>query len=104
MLAFGMPAGFTRDEIAAIAALANLELDASEIDLFARQLGDILTYAEVVQQIDTTGVPPTAHVVTRHGGDRPDEVVPSLDLHDALANAPDAAMGAGLFKVPRVIG
>src|SRR5580765_3279290 len=89
MLAFGMPAGFSRDQIAAIAALAHLELDASEIDLFARQLGEILAYAEVVQQIDTTGVPPTASVVARHAADRPDEGKPSLDRDEALASAPD---------------
>ena len=103
MLAFGMPAGFTRDQIAAIAALAHLELDASEIDLFARQLGEILAYAEVIQQIDTTGVPPTASVVGRHASDRLDEIRPSLDRDEALAAAPDAAVDAGFFKVPRVI-
>ena len=99
-----MPAEFTRDQIAAIAALANLELDASELELFARQLGDILTYAEVVQQIDTTGVPPTATVLARHGADRADEVTPALDRDEVLAAAPDAALDAGFFKVPRVIG
>ena len=99
-----MPAGFTRDQIAAIAALAHLELDASETDLFARQLGDILAYAEVVQQIDTTGVPPTASVVAGHAADRPDEVRPSLDRDEALAAAPDPALDAGFFTVPRVIG
>ncbi len=104
MLASGMPAGFTRDEIAAIATLANLELDAAELDLFARQLGDILAYAEVVQHIDTTGVPPTASVVARHAADRADEVTPSLDRDEILAAAPDAALDAGFFKVPRVIG
>lgn len=104
MLAFGMPAGFTRDEIAAIAALAHLELDASELDLFTRQLGDILAYAEVVQQIDTTGVPPTVAIGSRHAADRADEVRPSLDRDEALAAAPDAAPDAGFFKVPRVIG
>ena len=104
MLASDMPAGFTRDQVAAIAVLANLELDSSETELFARQLGDILAYADEVQQIDTTGVPPTTSVVTRHAADRPDEVRPSLDRDEALANAPDAAREAGLFKVPRVIG
>jgi aspartyl-tRNA(Asn)/glutamyl-tRNA(Gln) amidotransferase subunit C len=99
-----MPSGFTRDEVAAIAALARLELDASEIDLFARQLGDVLAYAAEVQQIDTTGVAPTASVVTRHAADRADAVRPSLDRAEALANAPDAAVEAGLFKVPRVMG
>src|ERR1700759_159597 len=104
MLASGMPAGFTPDQIAAIAALAHLELSESERDLFARQLGEILTYAEIVQQIDTTGVPPTASVVSRHAADRADEVTPSLNRDEILAAAPDAAIDAGFFKVPRVIG
>src|ERR1700759_2101390 len=99
MLAFGMTAGFTREQIAAIAALANLELDAAELDLFARQLADILAYAEVVQQIDTTGVPPTASVVSRHAADRADEIVPPLDREEILTAAPDAALDAGFFKV-----
>ena len=99
-----MPAAFSRSQIDAIAALAHLRLDESEIELFARQLGDILDYANQVQNIDTTGVPPTASVVTRHESDRPDVVRPSLNRAEALANAPDASLEAGLFKVPRVIG
>ena len=99
-----MAAGFSRTEVQAIAALAHLELDETEIELFARQLGDILEYANQVQNIDTTGVPPTASVLTRHATDRADEVRPCLDRADALANAPDANLDAGLFKVPRVIG
>jgi aspartyl-tRNA(Asn)/glutamyl-tRNA(Gln) amidotransferase subunit C len=104
MLAFAMPVGFTTEHVAAIAALAQLELDRSELELFARQLADILAYAEEVQQIDTIGVPPTAGVVTWHPADRADIVRPSLPREEALANAPDAAANAGLFRVPRVIG
>jgi aspartyl-tRNA(Asn)/glutamyl-tRNA(Gln) amidotransferase subunit C len=99
-----MSSGFTRAQVEAIAALAHLELDEAEIDLFARQLGDILAAADEVQGVDTTGVPPTASVVTRHAADRADEVRPCLDRDEALANAPDPAHDAGLFKVPRVIG
>ncbi len=99
-----MPAGFTRSQVEAIAALAHLELDESDLVLFASQLGDILEYANQVQRIDTTGVAPTASVVTRRDGDRPDVVRPSIDRADALDNAPDVAADAGLFKVPRVIG
>ena len=99
-----MPAAFSRAQVEAVAALANLELDEQEIDLFGRQLADILDYATQVQAIDTTGVPPTASVVTRHSADRADDVQPSLDRAEALANAPDASLHAGLFKVPRVIG
>ena len=99
-----MGTGFSRAQVEAVAALANLELSESEIELFAKQLGEILDYATQVQNIDTTGVPPTASVVTRHSADRADVVVGSLDRADALANAPDASAQAGLFKVPRVIG
>jgi aspartyl-tRNA(Asn)/glutamyl-tRNA(Gln) amidotransferase subunit C len=99
-----MAAGFSRAQVEAVAALANLELSDSEVELFAKQLGDILEYANQVQNIDTTGVPPTASVVTRHSADRADAIVPSLDRSDALTNAPDASSQAGLFKVPRVIG
>jgi len=95
---------FTRSDVEAIAGLANLDLDDDEIELFARQLGDILEYANQVQQIDTSGVSPTASVVTRHQADRADEVQPSLDRPEALANAPDADRERGLFRVPRVIG
>ena len=98
-----MPAGFSRAEVEAVAALANLELTEQEVDLFSRQLGNILTYVEQLQQIDTTGVPPTASVITRES-DREDAPAPSLDRAAALANAPDANPDAGFFKVPRVIG
>jgi aspartyl-tRNA(Asn)/glutamyl-tRNA(Gln) amidotransferase subunit C len=97
-------ASFSRAQVEAIAALAHLELDETELDLFGRQLGDILTYVDQLQRIDTTGVPPTASVVSAHAADRDDEVRPSLDRRDAIANAPDAAREAGLFRVPRVIG
>jgi aspartyl-tRNA(Asn)/glutamyl-tRNA(Gln) amidotransferase subunit C len=98
-----MPAAFTREDVAKIAALAHLELDTAELDLFARQLGEILAYAEQVQQIDTTGVAPTGGILSGDTTDRADEVKPCLDRDVVLASAPDAALDAGLFRVPRVI-
>jgi len=95
---------FSRADVEAIAALAQLELDDAEIDLFGRQLAEILTYVEQLQRIDTTGVAPTASVVSAHAADREDVVRPSLDRAEAIANAPDAARQVGLFRVPRVIG
>ena len=98
-----MPQGFTREHVERIAALANLEPDEGDIGLFARQLGEILAYASEVQQVDTSGVAPTSHVVTRHAAERPDELRPCLDIADVLANAPAADKDASRFKVPRVI-
>jgi aspartyl-tRNA(Asn)/glutamyl-tRNA(Gln) amidotransferase subunit C len=94
---------FTREQVTAVATLAQLELDPHEVELFARQLGEILAYADEVQQVDTASVPPTASVVTRYPADRQDAVTPSLTPQQALANAPDPAPH-GMFRVPRVLG
>lgn len=98
------PPALSHQEVERIAALANLALTDRERDLFARQLADILGYVNQLAAVDTQGVPPTAHVL--HGPTvlRADDVVPSLPRDAALANAPDAARDAGLFRVPRVIG
>ena len=99
-----MSSTFSRSAITTLARLAQLDLDDAELDLFARQLNEILEYAKQVQEIDTAGVAPTASVTDIVETDRPDEVRPSLSREDALRNAPDAAPAAGLFRVPRVIG
>src|SRR5262245_53070882 len=105
MLLFALHmASFSRADGEAIAALGQLERDDTEIELFGRQLAEILTYVEQLQRIDTTGVPPTASVLSAHAADRDDVVRPSLERDEAIANAPDAARQAGLFRVPRVIG
>jgi aspartyl-tRNA(Asn)/glutamyl-tRNA(Gln) amidotransferase subunit C len=93
----------TIEDVERIARLANLELTRDEKTLFTKQLADILAYAEQVQGVDTTGVEGTAHV-NANGVERPDEPKPSLEVSEAIANAPDAAPEAGLFRVPRVIG
>ena len=93
----------TAEDVERIAALAHLELTDDEKQLFTRQLADILAYAEQLQALDTTGVPATAHV-SAAGVERDDVLCPSLSTPDALANAPDGAPDAGLFRVPRVIG
>ncbi|MEO8256808.1 MAG: Asp-tRNA(Asn)/Glu-tRNA(Gln) amidotransferase subunit GatC [Acidobacteriota bacterium] len=95
---------FTPAQVTAIAALAQLELEPHEVQLFARQLGDFLTYADEVLAIDTAGVAPTAAVLTRPESERPDQVRPSLDREAALRGAPDASIASGFFRVPRVIG
>jgi aspartyl-tRNA(Asn)/glutamyl-tRNA(Gln) amidotransferase subunit C len=93
----------TRDEVLRIARLAHLELSDADVDLFTRQLADILAHASDVQRIDTTGVAPTAHALTTGPGWRDDTPVASLDRRAALSNAPDARQDAGLFRVPKVL-
>lgn len=93
----------TREDVKRIAELARLELTNDELDLFTRQLGDILTYVEQIRALDTSGVAPTSQVLNRPV-ERDDEPRPTLSRSELLRNAPDPAPEAGLFKVPRVIG
>ena len=98
-----MPGSFSRDEVERIARLARLALTDDEKDLFARQLGDILAYAEQIGAVDTAHVPPTTYV-SGAATLREDRTQPSLSREEVLAAAPDADLAAGLFKVPRVLG
>ena len=43
----------TRDEVLHVANLARLSLVPEEIELFTRQLNDILAYVEKLQELDT---------------------------------------------------
>lgn len=97
------PAQLTRADVKRIAALARLELTDGELDLFARQLTNILEYAGSLQSIDTTGVPPYAGSLSDAQW-REDAPVPSLSQADALSNAPNGDITTGTFVVPKVIG
>ncbi len=91
----------TRDEVLHVATLARLSLEPAEIELFTRQLNDILAYVEKLQELDTTGVPPLAHVIPVFNVLRPDTVTPGLEREAALSNAPAKENGA--FLVPKII-
>lgn len=90
-------------DVLKIAALARLELTPDEVELFSKQLTDILTYADDLQTADTTGIPPTSHPLPIDQVRRPDTLVPSLDRMTVLEQAPGASPRAGLFKVPKVL-
>ncbi len=91
----------TPEEVLHVAELARLSLAPAEVEIFTRQLNDILAYVEKLQELDTTGVAPLAHVIPVFNAFREDEVKEGLPLEEALANAP--AREAGNFLVPRVI-
>lgn len=99
-----MPAQLTRADVERIAALAHLELTDAEAELFTQQLADILAYADLLTGVDTSGVQATSHILAGTPRERADEPQPSLSVEAAVANAPDGAPEAGLFRVPRVIG
>jgi len=78
----------SRDEVLHIARLARVGLTDSEISRLSEQLSDILENFEILQQVDTTGVTPTAQSIDLQSVMRDDEVAPSFPPDDILANAP----------------
>ena len=86
-----------------MATLAELSLSEDEEQRLAGEIGRILAYVAELEAIDTTDVPPTAHVAgidkaRSEDGWREDVVKPGLSHEDALAGAPRAEHGG--FAVP----
>jgi aspartyl-tRNA(Asn)/glutamyl-tRNA(Gln) amidotransferase subunit C len=76
------------EEVRHIALLARLGVDEADLEKFSVQLSNILENFEILQRVDTTGVPPTSHPVALNNVLRDDEVAPSLAPTEILANAP----------------
>jgi aspartyl-tRNA(Asn)/glutamyl-tRNA(Gln) amidotransferase subunit C len=78
----------SREEVLHIARLARVALTEDEITRLSEQLSNLLEHFEVLQRVDTEGVPPTAQSVTLQSVMREDRVEPSLPPENILANAP----------------
>jgi aspartyl-tRNA(Asn)/glutamyl-tRNA(Gln) amidotransferase subunit C len=91
----------TREEVQHVAMLFRMSLSEEEIARLQQQLSQILDYFQVLQQIDTEGVPPTSHTVSLENVMRDDEPRPSYPTEDILANAPKSE--ADFFRVRAVL-
>ena len=78
----------SREEVLNIARLARLGLTEAEVNRLGEQLSNILENFEILQQVDTGDVPPTAQAIALQNVMRNDEVAPSLSPGEILANAP----------------
>jgi len=94
----------TEQEVRYVAGLANLKLSDAEVRQFCSELGEILTYMDQLNALDTSAVEPMAQVLYEAEETatlREDVQRPGLGPEAALANAPVG--GAGFYKVPKVI-
>ena len=85
-----------------IAELARLELSDDELRRYASQLTQILGYFDMLSEVDTTGVSPTASVLPLRSVMREDAAGAPLTPEQAVANAPDAEYNQ--FRVMPVMG
>jgi aspartyl-tRNA(Asn)/glutamyl-tRNA(Gln) amidotransferase subunit C len=90
----------TSEQVAHVAHLARLELEAAELEKMRVQLSQILDYFDMLGEVDTTGVAPTAQVTGLTNAFRDDELRDSLPREAALANAP--AQRDGMFQVEAI--
>jgi aspartyl-tRNA(Asn)/glutamyl-tRNA(Gln) amidotransferase subunit C len=78
----------SREEVEHVAYLVRLGLTEEEKAHFQEQLSHILDVMQVINQVDTDHIPPTAQVIPLGNVMREDEERPSCDAGDILKNAP----------------
>jgi len=95
-----MPESFDLD-VAYVARLARLNLTDAETELFQKQLGDVLKYADKLREVDVSNVEAAAHAVPIFNVFRKDEARDWFTAEEALRNAP--CRENGLFIVTKVM-
>lgn len=91
----------TLKDVDQVARLAYLRFTAQEREELLDQMNAVLGYMEKLNELDTSEVLPTSHVLELKNVFRDDVVELSLSQEAALSNAP--SQGKGHFTVPRVI-
>ena len=91
----------TSEDVRSVARLARLQLSDEEVERFTQQLGEILTYVEQLNEVDTEGVEPMAHAIELSNVLRADDPRDSLPREAALGNAPQT--DGKYFLVPQIL-
>ena len=89
------------EEVAHMATLSRLSVSEEEQTLFARQMGDILAYMDVLARVDTKDVEPLYSPAQHPGLQREDVSARRRERSEVLANAPEA--DGEYFIVPRIV-
>lgn len=84
-----------------IAKLSGLTLSEAELDAMTRDLGAVVQYMAVLDELETKGVEPRPHILTDANVWRADDCAPSADRERLLENAP--AQQDGYIVVPRTV-
>ncbi len=92
----------TRADVQKVSLLARLQLSPLELDAMTLQLGQVVEYIELLDELDTRDVQPMAHALNLSNVFADDELVPSLEREQALANAPKR--DDECYRVPAVLG
>ena len=91
----------SREQVEHVAHLARLGLSDDETNRLQQQLSQILGHMQMIDQLDTSAIPPTAQVIPLSSVMREDKARPSRPVEEILQNAPSRE--GPFFKVPPVL-
>ena len=94
-------AKLTKEEVKHVANLARLAISEEEAEKFAEQLGKITEFAEQLNELDTTNVEPTTHVLPLVNVMREDVATKGLDREVMMLNVKEQEDGQ--VKVPAIM-
>lgn len=94
-------ANIGRDEIIHIAKLSMLNLSEKEIERYTTDMQEILGYAEMINNLDTSNIDETIGATTQKNVFRKDEIKEFKTRDELLQNAP--SQDEGMFRIPKVI-
>ena len=84
-----------------VAKLARIRVEEADLPALAGELSGILTFLELLYEVDVDGVEPMTSVTPMRLQRRKDEVTDGNIQSQVLKNAPDAR--EGFFAVPKVV-
>ena len=101
LMSTDQPNAISTEEVRHVATLARLLMTEEDIEACRGELGAILGHIETINAVDTEGIEPLAHSIDMTNRLSKDDVEPSLDIEDVLANAP--SIQDRYIAVPKVL-
>lgn len=94
-------ARISKEDVRHVADLARLSFSDEELDMYTKQIDDMIGFVEKLNELDTENVEPTTHVLELANVLREDEARDWLTQEEALKNAPEEKDGQ--VKVPAIL-
>ena len=94
-------AKITKEQILHTAELATLAISEEAAEMYSKNLTEIITFTEKIQNINTDGVKQTIYGNNNDNVLRKDEAKRTITQEEALENAP--SQEDGQFKVPAIM-
>jgi aspartyl-tRNA(Asn)/glutamyl-tRNA(Gln) amidotransferase subunit C len=91
----------SNEEVLHISRLSRLALSEDDAGAYATQLSSIIEYVELLNNLDTTSIEPTSHIIPLDNVMVDDVTGMSLPREEALRNAPDS--NGKFYRVPKII-